>query len=82
MSPIDFIIATLAKDIFFIITRSAQYLFRFVRAVVVEVSKDPFDYGVVVLLVVTCALWGLFCLRFVPEDEPSEPSCRKRLERP
>lgn len=79
MSPIDFIIATLAKDLFIAVTKAGQLLFRFVLAVVVEVSRDPFDYGVALVLVVACSLWGLFCLRFIPEDEPSPaPSCRKR----
>jgi len=61
-------VGPLVRDLFIIVTRSAQYLFRIGRIVVLEIWRHPFDYEVLFAYVIACAAWGLFCLRFAPED--------------
>ena len=43
-------------------------LFDLGRAVTLEVWRHPFDYAVLLALLLAIMLWGFFCLRFAPED--------------
>lgn len=40
------------------------------REVVVEVWHHPFPYAITFALLPAMALWGRFCLRFAPQEEP------------
>jgi hypothetical protein len=61
-------VGPLVRDLFDLVTRSAQYLFRIGQIVVLEVWHHPFPYAVSLGLSLALTLWGRFCLRFVPED--------------
>ena len=56
---------TLFGDIVWPLVRD---LFDLGREVVTEAWRHPFDYAVLLALLLAIMLWGLFCLRFAPED--------------